>query len=253
MSSHLLPIISANATYELGQALPFVRAGKLPAQHMHVVWDSFRRRAIADFLLECRVEALYLGLHKSAAAFAHHLTTVASDEQKETSKSQPLFDAIACADWATALAIAKASRATRNMALEYEEDFLYVWFVVQYLKEEPFDVLRAIVERLGEIVVDRQPQLDVCQALLARDAGGFGDALERMIDAHRARWADRLAAGLASDEEVAVEAPLFIEGMALLRLGERAGFPAISDYPLIPSLAMSDRIPAYAPDDWWQG
>lgn len=253
MSSEILPIIASNATYALDGALPALEAGKLSARHMPIVWNAFRARGICEFLLSARADDLCLGLHKSAAAYLHFLTCIAAEDEKATSCSQPLFDAIACADWNMASAIANASRTTVNPACEHEEDFMYAWFIVQYVRGAPADELSHMLALMREIVVDMRSRLDVCMALLERQWHEFERVLVEMTASYEQIYVERLGRGLISEEQWAVESPLFVEGMALLRLAERAGFHRSEDYPLIPSLAMPDDFPAYRSDDWRQG
>ena len=55
-----------------------------------------------------------------------------SDSAKLTSRSEPFFDAIAAADFDGARAIAVASRRTWRQGEEYQEDFLFVDFVMKH-------------------------------------------------------------------------------------------------------------------------
>ena len=73
-----------------------------------------------------------------------------------------------------------------------------------------------------------------------------------MIEAHEQSYKTKLERGLIPDEQWAVEAPLYVEGMALLRLAAKAGLPALPELRLIPSLVMDGAIPTYQPDDWRQ-
>src|SRR5258705_3725100 len=101
MTSRFLPIIKANAQYDIDGTLPLVLNGNVPLSRVLVLCRNYRRRGIVSFFVEGLPRLLHVDLQRSGGAFLNSLKG-AADNDKATSKAVPFFDAIACHDFETA-------------------------------------------------------------------------------------------------------------------------------------------------------
>lgn len=92
----------------------------------------YRRIAIAELLSTADPSPFFQNLFKSGRTFLHFLQH-APDAEKTISKSEPLFDAIACRDREGAATLAKSSRMMFASGKEYQEDFFYIRFLIDRL------------------------------------------------------------------------------------------------------------------------
>jgi hypothetical protein len=252
LSSKFLPSIGLNALYDGADLFPVILGGTANLRETLRFCKSLRRRAICDLLALGSAARLHLYLHKSGRAFLQFLQR-ASDDDKVTSRADPFFDAISALDLDCARDQSRASRHTWNATLEYEDDFLYVRFLMArfFLDAPPVD-LQAILARY-EAVVDGapDPRLSVCKAFLIGDAEQFDAGLTELLDAREAQLKKLHGRGGTSDEEMATEGKISIEGLALTRLADLLGLATRTDYLFVPSLARSTPRQTFsASDDW---
>jgi hypothetical protein len=218
---------------------------------MELISKSYRMRGLASLLLKGSHRDLAKDLQRSATAWLHYLRH-AKDEEKASAQADGLWCAIACQDLDTAAEIARSSRYTRNADLEYEDDFLYVAFLMRALvlgadRAEADDWVSKL-----DVFLQGEPsaKLDLCRALLARDEGAFDDALRRRIAEHRDWVAVMREREAFQDDEEATDAQVFLEGLALIRLAERNGMKPDEEYPLIPSMARRAKADGLGLDSW---
>lgn len=251
MSSRELPIVRANADFQLAQMVPVLAAGEARRGWFAIVCRAFRRRGISSLFLEGAPRMLLADLQRSGAAFVEFLKG-AADADKITSQSPPFFDAVACEDWATAREIARYSRPTWNVAEEYEDDFLYVWFLLKAFfldsYEAELSTLLAQYEAVLEGAADLR--LDVCRALSRQDAAGFEAALDALLVRHRDRYQQARDEDRMTEEEWATDGQLSVEALALIRLAERRGLPVQNGYRFVPSLALARSAETSDPESW---
>lgn len=252
MTSILLPAIEYNADYDLVQALSLVSQGRMPRDRMYIIWKAFRTRGICALFLECDADGFHADLQKSAAFYLHYLKQIAEPADKVTSKADPFFDAVACNDLAAAREIARHARPTWNEGEEYEDDFLYVFFLMQCLHPEAAEADRRAVLDAFEAVLDGEEstRLDVCRALMDRDVKAFDDALGRRIDEHEETYREGRMADYIAEEEWATEGLLFVEGLALVVLAKHLGITVQDNYLYIPSLARRETPLPHEPNAW---
>lgn len=189
-------------------------------------------------------------LHKSARAFVHYLQR-ADDAVKVVSRFKPFFDAIAALDLDAAREIAARSRATRS-ELEYEEDFLFVRFLmIRFFAHTSDADEQALLARWEEVLEGSEdPRLDVCRGLFQGDGDLFHDGLDRHLAEIEARF-QRLAEKEAIPvEELSTEAKLSVEGLALVVLARQVGIKVRKNYLFIPSIALPRAPPTAPPDSW---
>ncbi|KYG07378.1 hypothetical protein BE21_02585 [Sorangium cellulosum] len=251
MTSKFLPVIALNAFEEGAELLPLVTGGTASQREVLRFCRTLRRRAICELLLLGLVGRFHLYLHKSGRAFLHFLRGSA-DAAKVTSRAEPFFDAIACLDLECAREQARSARSTWNERVEYEEDFLYVRFLMSaHFLDAPATELTAMLARAEEVTEGRDdPRIAICSALLARDAGRFDDALSDLLDLREQRTTHLFDRGGAHEEEAATEGQIDVEGLALVRLAESRGIVTRPEYPFIPSLLRVGPTRAFTVDDW---
>ena len=253
MASKFLPVFMSNARLEISELLGPV-LGRPPSHRRILAFcRNFRILAIGSLLLYAEPKPFKRYLYQSGRAYLH-FARAAAFRSKPTSRAAPFFDAIVALDLDTAAAIAASASPTRRADIEYDEDFLYMRFLMQHVFAQPSPVeARDLLNRYERALQGaRDDRLDVCKALLDGDAEAFDEALALVLQ-EKADRAQRLADQEAIDpEEWATEGQVSIEGLALVVLAERAGFATRRDYLLVPSLAREEGAAAVEPDSWMQ-
>lgn len=260
-----LEITRVNATSMLEEALASIRGHDAREQHGLAYFEAaymYRRLAICDLLGEARADRFHAFLRKSGHARLHFLRLVATGHPTQPlyvcgSENRSLFDAIASGELHLAADIARLSTDKPNPSYEYEDDFLLYEFVRRYVltldSPQPgrWPGSSSLLARWETVLEgEEDPYLDVCRALLARDAEAFEHALLELIAA-RARKFEEITDESGPNADIRwTEGPLFINGIALVRLAEHASLRTAREYPTIPSLA---RAPVKLPpevDTW---
>jgi hypothetical protein len=219
----------------------------------------YRRLAICEMLLEARTDRFYAYLHKSALARLHFLQQVTAGHAALpittcASFNSSFIDGVVAGQFSLALELARLTPDRHQPSCEYEEDFLLHRFLHKLtlnLQGGEAHELAGLLER-WEVVIEgnADPYLDICRALLARDAERFDPALLEAI-AERRREFEARRSDLRPDDVRLTEGVLFMNGLALLRLAELSGMLTQREYPTIPRLA---RLPCpplvLAPHSW---
>ena len=249
-----LDIIRANATAMLEEALASIRRRDAREQHGLAYFEAaymYRRLAICELLAEARADRFHAFLRKSGHARLHFLRLVAAGHPTQPlyvcgSENRSLFDAIASGDTHLAAGIARLSTDKPNLAYEYEDDFLLYEFVRRQVLslDTPtpgqWPGFASLLARWEAVLEgEEEPYLDVCRALLARDAEAFEQALLELIAARARRFEDLTDESGPQADIRWTEGPLFINGLALVRLAEHAGIRTAREHPTIPGLARS--------------
>jgi hypothetical protein len=252
MTSQFLPIFVKNALAENQELVPQVLSARCTLDTVLTFCRNFRIAGIGDLFLTASPRTLHTRLHQSSRAFAHFLSR-ADDDRKRTSKALPFFDAIAGADVEGAALIALHSRRTWAQGEEYEEDFLFVEFLMQhfFLRASPADS-KALLTRYAKALQDAEDvRLALCQALLDKDEEAFGQALELFLSQREDHYEKLAEKESVADEARFTEGMLSVEGLALVRLAEARGLTTEEDYLHIPSIAR-ERPPGGLPPDSWR-
>ncbi|PTL77049.1 Imm49 family immunity protein [Vitiosangium sp. GDMCC 1.1324] len=233
-----LPLVEKSCLLQLQDVLPRVLSGRVTHSQMVAVCTLYRRLGIGKLFLTGLPEALFEHLSCSARAFLFFLQAN-DDTVKVTSQSEPFFDAVACGDHEAELGIARHSRPHWHQGQEYEDDFLYVRFLMDcFSLEAPTAHLEALLARYAAVLGDGEdPRLDVCRALLTRDASLFEEGLGHFLDLRTRELRKKVLAERMHPDDVPTTAHLSVEVLALLRFAERAGFTPDEHYPLAPSVA----------------
>ena len=212
---------------------------------------NFRIAGIGALFLSGTSEAFLWRLHQSARCYAHFLPKL-EETAKRTGHSLPFFDAITARDLVAAREIALHSRRSWAQGVEYEEDFLFVEFLMQHfflnMKEED---CRELLQRYETALQGSEDfRLDVCKALLDADEASFGTALTRFLAGRGEHIEEVREAGYMEDDLHATEGQLSVEGLALVMLAEQKGLATEEDYLHVPSIAREPPARVFSEDSW---
>ncbi len=251
MYSQYLPVVKENANEDIAELLPKAVQGKLGRRDMLFFCQIHRIAGIAALFLDGDAEVFLHRLQQSGGAFCNFLKRE-PEEQKVTSQAAPFFDAIAALDLACAREIALNARATWNPQEEYEDDFLYVYFLMTqfFLKGTPAEG-QALLDRYDTLLAgDDDPRFQLCQAFFKNDPPGFEAAMHSFLEREKERYRKLIRGEVIAQESAATEAKLNVEGLVLLRLAQQRGFPVQKNYLFIPSVARKAPMKPYDPDAW---
>ncbi|MFP2930384.1 Imm49 family immunity protein [Pyxidicoccus sp. 3LG] len=236
MTSEFLPVFVRNALASSRMLLPRLQQGAASLEDTLACCQHLRIAGIGAFFLTGDPGALHGPLAQSGQAFATFLGQ-AEDGVKRTSRSLPFFDALAAGDDTTAATEARLSRHTWAEGEEYEEDFLFVEFLMQsFFLGASRETGERLLGRYEQVLQGAEDiRLPLCRALFERDSAEFDTALSTFL-AERADGYEQRSEG-EPPEVLATEALLSVEGLGLVRLAERWGLQVEEDYLHVPSLA----------------
>lgn len=205
-----------------------------------------RARGIARLLLNADTEGFCQDLFESGRAWRHFLSRCAqegySDFYVVSSRSEPFFDALAAGGLELARALAKLSPRACRTGDEYEEDYCYARFFHGLVLEEDAATLDEVLEKFeATLQYDTSARLQVCLALKSRSQEAFDSAF---MDLLRERKKELNAQRGPRTPAVQANRSLFVEGLGVLRMAERAGLATRREYESCPALA---RLPLARP------
>lgn len=251
MSTHFLSVFRHNASYELEKLLPLAISNTADLKYILRVCQQYRIRGICSLFIKAETVKFVKDLHKSGQTFLNYLQH-SGEEDKITSKAAPFFDSIASGDLACAREIARNSRVTWHENEEFEDDFLYILFLMKhFFLQGTQSECEAILQRFEEILEgEPDAHLDICKAFTSSDAKEFHIAFDDLIEKHESRFKKLVDSEMILPEEFATEGKLFVEGLALLRLAETKGFALEDDYLFMPSTAREKIVVIFSDNDW---
>jgi hypothetical protein len=253
VSSAYLADFIENAEYGLEILIPAATRGELDGKGIHKLCDRFRQRGACSFLLTGDPQPFFVNAMQSAGAYLAWLRR-ADEAQKVTSQARPFYDAAGCGFWECARGVAQASRTTWNRPREYEDDFLFMLFLMKhFFLGAEVDECRAIIARHEQAAEGAdEAHRNVCLAFLERDAALFDRSLREVLQA-RADRAEAMVEREAIPEESWSWLRYFsLEGFALLKLADRARLPVERDYLHVSESLRFGPTFAFDPDAWRQ-
>lgn len=249
-----LPVVIENALLENQGLLRGLSAQPKPDMgEVLTLCRNFRIAGIGLLFLSGRPRDFHLHLSHGGRAFAHFLSH-AGDNAPRLSRCAPFFDALAAGDFGAAEEIARRSRRTWVRGEEYEEDFLFVDFLMRhfFLGASHQDGDDLLTRWEAALQGSEDVRLAICRALLEKKEAPFNEALEQYLDERRDEHEERAAETEFSDEEKATW-QLCVEGLGLVRLAEHSGLETEQDYLHIPPAARKRvRGLTFKPDAWSQ-
>ena len=212
--------------------------------------ERYRNIGVAFLLLDGDLDAFAHSLIDSAVTRRELLRRGLPDEPDYDVRASflaPVHDALAVGQLGLAAEIGRLSPDVWYEDFEYEEDFLYARLLFGLADGAPPAGLAALADRHEAALrgVD-DPRTAVCRALVARDAVAFVEAFEAFAEAEAARIAE---ARVASYEFYDFQ-EVSVEGLALLKLAERAGLPTEREYRHCPAWARREDYAPYVPQSF---
>ena len=217
----------------------------------------FQALGVCNLLLYADTDRFYENLLRSGHTRRYFLRRSleegnTDDYQLAISRWDSLIDVVAAGDFRLAREIVALSLSAWVPIGEYEDDFLYRYFLHQFVA--PPGAQRDA--QLGEALtrwnawLSGQPsaRLDCCAALLAHDAKAFDAAFVSLVASRQAEVAKQAKMALAADIGFEPRSKIFVEGLALLRMAHTIGLLVRPDYPLCPALARAAPTKPF-PDD----
>jgi hypothetical protein len=218
--------------------------------------DTMRAHALLWLLVEADPQSFFRDLTLSAQVRRQYLRRCEKEKLvncfRACSRIEPFLDAVAGESFDLARDIAALSPADWLERDEYEDDycfarFLYLW-VASEGAERPAEPLSALLDRFEEALEGQDSaRLDVCRALLAGDQQAFGEAFAALI-LERQEAVAALLPRTVGNPVLLLDAQVFVEGLAILRLADGLGFQTESEYPGCPRLARARRELGPVPD-----
>ncbi|MCY1074004.1 hypothetical protein [Archangium lansingense] len=258
-----LEALRANTISLLEEALQSIQARDVREYHGLSYFEAaymYRRLALCDMLKDARADRFHVFLRKSALVRLHFLRLVAQGHATQPlyvcgSENRSLVDALATGEFGLAADIASVSTDRHTPSLEYEDDFLLYEFLRRSalaLKSGDWSSLPGLLPRWEQVLEGGEdPYLDVCRALLARDPKAFHGALLTVITDRELRFREVTEESGPNADLRWTEGPVFLNGLAFLRIAERLELPTEPEYPTIPRLARLEMtLPTLRPDAW---
>lgn len=253
MASRFLPAVIENALHQNRALLPVLVRGAGRSRHILTFCNNFRIAGIGSLFLTGTSQPFLHHLHQSGRAFAHYLRNAGNTDVR-LSLSRPFFDAAGAGDFDGAALIARHARRTWAQGEEYEEDFLFIEFLIQHgVLEAPVAACEDLLARYERALKGAEDlRLDVCRALLQADSDAFNQALALFLSDRKDRLEAQAETTPIPEEFLATEWNFSLEGLALVRLAERKGLETEEDYLHIPSVAREPGQPRLSEDSWME-
>ena len=251
MSSVYLDAYIDNSTFQLERYVPKLEARTLSWREIQGMTTQYRQRGVCSLLLFGTPDRFFINMMQSAGAFLAFLKDC-PDDQKVTSQAKPFFDALGAGYASAAREIAANSRDDWNRDLEYEEEFLYAYFLMRMLflpgsSEECAD----LVERLAAKSTPADAaRLQVCRGLQEHDSGEFNAGVVTVLEERNQRVTGLIQRGTVSAEMASWLRHFANEGLALVRLAEMLGLETEPNYLHVPEQLRPATPYTFDPHAW---
>ncbi|NMO13970.1 hypothetical protein HPC49_00315 [Pyxidicoccus fallax] len=202
--------------------------------------------AAASLLVDGEPRAFREELHNAASQWLRFLQHQHAQhwEPPPASRNTAFLGAVLAGHWELAQRLAELTTNQWRRGEEYEDDacwaiLLHEFVLTQGRGNARIEALLARLDELGGTL--NGDRVAWARALLEQKVGALSDAFSGLLQLHQEEIEERVLAVTASEVKLAPYRFLWFEGLALLRLGARAGI-AIPDgyYPYCPPLA---RLP----------
>jgi hypothetical protein len=244
--------ILTKARFEIQEGLLFVASGSKMNELGEVfenLSESFQALSICYLLQNDNQARFQENLIRSGHARRFYLRKSHEegnihDRHLALGRCSGFLDSVAAGHLLLARNIADLSINQWESNWEYEDDYCFFHFLNTFLKTSP----NIAQEVLKEIIINFERSLegelstrfDICNALLARNAGDFEEALIELLDEqHEQNEKDRLLL-VESDSLSWPRLFISVEGLALLKIAEVMGIELHQDFILCPEIA---RLP----------
>lgn len=213
--------------------------------------DHFEALALCNLLEFANTHKFRRALVRSGHARRYYLRCCRTENATEVrhlarSRNRAFLAALAGGSMVVVRDIVAESTHPWNPKWEYEDDFAYREFLHTLAKQpSPFPLaeLTALVSQFERALEGGlSKRYDVVKAILDRDAGALGSAIEGFLEDEERRIEDERESAAVHEREVLYwpNARVSVEGLALLKAGELASLAVPRELPLCPPLA---RLP----------
>jgi hypothetical protein len=224
-------------------------------RRVDAICQHFQVLATGALLLEGSTRYFFQNLAQSAENWRRLLTHLSRRGWTPPPATQnvPFLNAVATEQWALAAELATHSARQWQKGVEYEDDF--AWAAVLHalvLQGRPGDVtVNERLERLEAVGPETQAsRLALAKALLAGDGRGFHAAFEAAHAAYEETTERHAKMNTLPRRSFLPHRYVWMEGLALLRLAERAGLPPPDSYlRYCPRLALG-KAPVQLESTW---
>jgi len=251
MSSENLEAYIENAENYLKSYTTVAKDRQLTQMELLEACAMFRQRGICSLLLFGEPKTYHINTMQSASIYSQGIQKL-NDSEIVTSRAKPFYDAIGSMYFDCAKVIAQNSSMEWKPDYEYEDDFLYVKFLMQYFFldsgkiecEKILDGYEKSLEGANDI------KLEICRSYISSDNALFEENILELLE----QISDDIESKIEQEtmpEEVWAGIRYFSnEGLALLRLAELKGFNTGVRYPLVPAIVRDDPKIKYNPNAW---
>lgn len=251
-----------NLEDEIGEMLAQVTAmpdsDYLNSEMMMDLAFLFRQWGIGSLLIDMDLDRFVAGLFTCERTYLRLLEKSKVSMNIESyylcrSRAMPIFDAVVIADRYAVKEIGKLVEQVRQPELEEEDDFCYMDFLISFILNSPNISIqeKKIVSFEYSLQGVVSSRYTLCEALYKRNEADYWEALADILNHSSQQMLEEQKNGLLQPSYRHTEAHVSIEGAALIRLGEMAGFTADLEYLMIPSAVFNTLLEIYPQEDPW--
>jgi hypothetical protein len=212
---------------------------------------SFRQNGSCEFLLTGDSKVYFDSLHKSAGCYLYFLKN-GDESEKRTSINTPFFDAITAGLYDGVMEMSKYARKTWNDDCEYEDDFLYTHFLLNYFfpQSEAINCEQILTDYETVLAGDSDTRFDLCKSFFEKDPELFNESFVRFLDERKQEVSEAIDRERIGEDEWSWTKYISVEGLALLKLAQLLNFKTGQNYLQIPELLRDPKPVAFKPDYW---
>ncbi len=236
MWSYYLEAYISDSTEDLNEIVPIMQKKGLDRNGINKLGVSFRQRGACTFLHTEIPQPFFINFMQSASACLSYLKT-ADDNHKVTSEGG-FYDAVGIGFWDCAQEIARESRMTWNPSYEYEDDFLFVLFLMKYffLGADQAECQQIIDRHEAAAEGQDQEHRDICLSFLNKDHLLFEKAIHSILEKRQETVEKMIENETMGEESWSWLRHFSREGLALLKLADKTGLQTGQDYLHVPEL-----------------
>ncbi len=210
----------------------------------------FRRMGISCLFIDDDTKTFFSYLNDSGNAFLYFINKI-SPQDLVTSKFDAFFDALVCKNIQLAKKIASVHAASYNKDYEYQEDFFYFHFLMEFIQDKEESVLNNILKDYADIL-DGNPdnRFEICKAILEGDSDEFEEYLIALVQEWHMEQEKKYNKELVPPEVSETEGHIFLEGIALVRIAEKAGIRMENIFSYMPQDVIEFSPGIFVKDNW---
>jgi len=251
MSSEYLADYIENAAFASQRMLYPLENGELDNVGIQELCSFFRQHALCSYYLYHDSSILFSDLMKSAAAYIYFLENTSSN-QIILSRAKPFYDAICGGYFDAAEKISKLSPFIWHKDKEYEDDFLFIKFIMQlFFSDAVKEDLDLTLDALnGELTDENLFRGDICRSLIDKNGELFRDSLDILVQTRKAKIEKMIEDEAIAEEYWSWMRYFSSEATALVKLAEKMGLELDSVIEDVPSILREDSGVSFREDSW---